>query len=295
MNIIINVNGFPLGDELSINRNLIIDLIVTKSINLNNLFIYTCNDRKFLYDKFINNIIICEEKKLHDNDFLNFKIYNATDIILFPSVNWNIFGSYKNSLSKIITNPMIPLLNNYQRINYFANEKKPEFKQIATNINFLNLDYDFLNNFFILIHHRRKNDGAWDQDIDSLNILINKLIDKYHIVIFTNDNIHNKVNKQTFIINNLHEYASLMHHHNCKALISVWSGGGQIGQYFCNSKVIQYFHPCQIQHNEFDENGKLYNCWLDSSNAFDFTTFSNCERFFFKNFKTMVDNLDSIL
>mgnify|MGYP003352815619 CR=1 FL=1 len=84
-----------------------------------------------------------------------------------------------------------------------------------------------------------------------------------------------------------------MHNINCIALISVWSGGGQLGQYCCNSKVIQYFNSCQIQANDCKDKDK-FNLWLQSPNAFDFATFSDCERLFFPSFNDMILNINNI-
>ena len=188
---------------------------------------------------------------------------------------------------------MIHDLENYQRINYFANENNNlEFKTYATNIKYIiDNNLKFINEKFIILHYRIKNDNMWDETLSNLNILINKFINKYKIIIFTentidpfNDNIH--------IIYNLQEYATYMNHKNCIALISVWSGGGQLGQYCNNSKVIQYFSPCQINGNE-NLKEKL-NVWLQSPNAYDFATFSDCERLFFSSFNDMLLYIDNI-
>ena len=293
-NIIIDLRSL-LGDEMSMARNLIIDLIITKNVDNENLFIYTCKDRKFLYENFIKNIIVSEDILWDDIDLNIFKKYTFTDIISFPSVVWQICGSYKHSLYCKITHPLITELNNYQRINYFANEQRAEFKKFALDINYIKIKNEIVDKKFILIHHRVKNDGAWDQSISELKELIKNFINKYKIIVFTNDDVQNQFISSAYCTNNLQEYASLMHHTNCVAVISVWSGGGQLGHYCCNSKVIHYYHQIQCHSNEFDNNGKMNDIWLTSPNAFDYATFSNCERYFYKNFDSMMKNINLII
>ena len=83
---------------------------------------------------------------------------------------------------------MIHELENYQRINYFAKENNNlEFKRYATNIKYLtNNNLKFIDQKFIIIHYRKKNDNLWDETIQNLNILINLFINKYKIIIFIN-------------------------------------------------------------------------------------------------------------
>ena len=86
-----------------------------------------------------------------------------------------------------------------------------------------------------------------------------------------------------------------MNHENCVAVISVFSEGGQLGQICSNSKIIQYFHPTQLQATEFDTNNKLYNIWLTSPNAFDFHCYTDCERYYYKNIENMLNDLNNII
>jgi hypothetical protein len=135
----------------------------------------------------------------------------------------------------------------------------------------------------------------WDQDISIIDKVIDKVVSKYKLVIFTQYNIKkNILNENIYITHNLQEYVSFMNNKNCIALISVWSGGGQLGQYFCNSKIIQYFDPIQLLYSDFIED-KIDSIWLESPNAFDFTRFSKGEIIFYQNFDKMILNIDNII
>jgi hypothetical protein len=78
----------------------------------------------------------------------------------------------------------------------------------------------------------------------------------------------------------LKEYASFIHSKNCLAVISVWSGGGQLASYCssANTKLIMYFDKCQ---EECLKKELLYK-WINSENAFDFAEFTDVKRFFIK-------------
>ena len=174
-----------------------------------------------------------------------------------------ILGVECNTLYKEIKHQMIKDLNNYQRINYFNNQKNDDFTKIVLNIKYINNLCSFINYKFVVIHHRNKIDNCWNKNMQQLQQMIDIIICKYKIIIFSNETIELEKNNNIYIINNLNEYASYMNHNNCVALIFVWSGDGQLGFYCCNSKVIQYFHPIQLP-VVLDENDKIDKFWLES-------------------------------
>ena len=59
-NLILHFRG-PLGDELCLFRNLIIDLVVNDKITKDNVVVYVAKDRGFLYSEMFPNIINYEE------------------------------------------------------------------------------------------------------------------------------------------------------------------------------------------------------------------------------------------
>jgi hypothetical protein len=79
----------------------------------------------------------------------------------------------------------------------------------------------------------------------------------------------------------LKEFATFIHNDNCIALISVWSGGGQIGGFCNNTKTIMFFDKCQAQYDYFMKNGNVDN-YINSENGFDFCHFTETNRIFIK-------------
>lgn len=282
-------NFLPLGDELSMSRNYLLDLL-NKNIISNDIYIVVHKDRAFLYENIFNNIIYIHDYDV--NSFIDYEKIDFFDGIIWPGYFWDMYHTYQNMLTKELKHH---LFKNYQKINYYnyGPDYDVKFTNLVTNIKYIDIP-TFQNYKFIVIHHRFKNElNHWDQSESSLiNLMIKiKLINVYYkIVIFTHFNFMNS-DDNIYITNNLQEYASYIHHENCIALISVWSGGGQFGQYCCNSKVIMYFDPIQCQgENDFIDN-KINPIWINSPNAFDFATFTHCQREFYPNYQKMIEDL----
>lgn len=280
-NIILYTNGC-LGDELNLDRNMIFDLYYNKFIS-NTIIIYCHEDRTFLYETIFTNIVThkeCDIKNINKYVFNNYKknciLIKISEILLFPGIPMSKYG-YDNMLNINIRVTKDNILN-YNKINYYNNNYPIEFKNLVTNANFLEKLPAFNECKFIVYHHRYKNDNAWDQTIDKLNVIL-KLKDKYNIVIFSKHDFSNLNSEKIYYTNNLKEYASFVNSKNNIALISVWSGGSQLGSYFNNTKVITYFHKIQSQHNYLLLNGNM-NKYINSENGFDFCHFSSSNRIF---------------
>jgi len=174
---------------------------------------------------------------------------------------------------------------NYQKMNYYNSKQSLEFNKLVININYLNELPRFNEQKYIVYHHRIKNDGTWDQSEETLNEILNYK-EKYNIVIFSKKKYNIDDNK-VYFTSNLKEYASFIHHNNCLAIISVWSGGAQLGSYCSNSNLIIYFDDMQLMSHPTIESD--INKWIHSENAWDFCQFSGCNRFFIK--KNEIANL----
>lgn len=282
-NIIFNVSG-ALGDEMSMTRNCVLDLLNNNYIT-KDVVIYCCKDRNFLYENIFTNIFHHEDFTVETVKFKclekfgkEFTIINS--FIVWPVVFWNEYGSYENILDKkiCVTNNNI---FNYHKINYYNSKNhSDEFKKLVTNIKYLEVLPKFNNETFIVYHHRVKNDGAWDSKESELNAILKKQ-KNHNIVIFSNADLdYLNCNQKVYFTKNLKEYASFIHSNNCLAVISVWSGGGQLASYCsnANTKLIMYFDECQTQCND-GMTGNL-NKWINSENAFDFAQFTDVNRIF---------------
>lgn len=287
-NIIFNINpgGLALGDEIGIIRLIVLDLLNNNSIT-KNIVIFCQEDRSFFYENIFTNVF-------HYKDFTvetlkikcleqfgkEFTVITLHDLFFHPCDLWNKYGSYDTILNKKICITKDNIFN-YHKINYYNSKNhSDEFKKLVMNINYLEVLPKFNNEKFIVYHHRVKNDGAWDQKDSILNKILSN-INNYNIVIFSQSDLdYLNCNQKVFFTKKLKEYASFISNKNCLAVISVWSGGGQLASYCsnANTKLIMYFDKCQMQCNDVIT-GNL-NKWINSENAFDFTQFTDVDRIF---------------
>jgi hypothetical protein len=287
---------YCLGDEMSMTRNCILDLLINNYIT-KDVVIYCGKDRNFLYENIFENIftnhedftletvkIKCLEKFGKEFTIIS---YLPHRVLVWPEVLWDEYGGYENILDKniCITNSSRYHSNNnifnYHKINYYNSKNHSnEFKKLVTNINYLKVLPKFVNETFIVYHHRVKNDGLWNQNDNQLNRIL-KNQNNYNIVIFSQSDLdYLNCNQKVFFTKNLKEYASFIHSNNCLAVISVWSGGGQLASYCsnANTKLIMYFDKCQLKHSNGINNN--LNKWINSENAFDFAQFTDVNRIF---------------
>ena len=192
------------------------------------------------------------------------------------------YGTYTDMLDKNIKITIDNNIFNYEKINYYNSKShNNDFKKLVLNINYMDKLPTFCDNKFIVYHHRIKNDNAWDQTDQTLEKIL-KLKNKFKLVIFSRKNIDIK-DENIYFTSNLKEYASIINSNNCLAMISVWSGGGQIGSYCNNSKLIMYFDENQNQYSYGLSDDYLQSHiskFINSQNGFDYCQFSNCNRIF---------------
>lgn len=299
-NIIYYLEAHALGDEIHMHRNVLLSLLEQNLIS-NDVVIYCLLDRKFLYSKIFKNIFCYEEagdleaiKAFCDIKFKkNFLIVKNFDVCFSIWEIWRKNGGFHNTLecNVEITRPNV---FGYRKINYFNNNTlSPKFRELVKNIEYLDDIPKFKNQKYIVYHHRVKNDNLWDADDEMLHTML-KYAEKYNLVIFTRMKL--EINKPNiYITSNLQEYATYINHTNCLAVISIWSGGGQLASYCSTSKVFMYFHPSQLQHKcDSDQ----LNVYFESQNAFDFCQFSEADRKFvdiqhFMNNPSLIDACDN--
>lgn len=287
-NIIFDINPcrLALGDEIGITRLIVLDLLNNNSITKNTV-IYCEEDRSFFYENIFTNVF-------HYNDFTvetlkikcleqfgkEFTVIASHDLFIHPCALWSQHGSYCDILDKNLCITKDNIFN-YHKINYHNSKNhSDEFKKLVMNINYLEVLPKFNNETFIVYHHRVKNDGAWDSKESELNAILKKQ-KNHNIVIFSKADLdYLNCNQKVYFTKNLKEYASFIHSNNCLAVISVWSGGGQLASYCsnANTKLIMYFDECQLQCNDCINNN--LDKWINSENAFDFAQFTDVNRIF---------------
>jgi hypothetical protein len=262
-----------LGHEIHITRIMVLDMLLKNKVNTDDIIV-TFDDRKFLYSKIFTNIINYE--KFLELDKKNYDVINIIDY----SVNLQVEN------------------DDLKRINYTIPDKfyNDELKNLCLKIDYVNLDFEFLNNYFLIIHHR------YNAKIENLEEII-KIIKKkdIKIIIFNSDisNLKNKIkDKSIFYIDNLQIYASLLNNKNCKLLISEWSGGGQLSAYTSNCKILYYYDAYTWIYNpNIDEKQRELNSLNGKyiSKDYDFKSFMNNERLYYKNSEEFIKVLDNII
>jgi hypothetical protein len=282
----INTNNFThLGHELHTARSLIFDLLCKKIISVENTTIVTIQDRLFLYNHIFKNTISHYENKLDLNNYkyiVNLDNSILTNPRMFFS-NTNYFHNKTNYIFNGLYNPIG--FNKYNNI---------EFTNLVTNCN-ANVLNPF-DNEFIIIHYRNYKNvpdiKCWNYKTDDnieefINLLFSLKKNYKNIVIFGNLNEIININDINIkLCNNLQDYVSYMKSDNCKAIISVWSGAGQLGQFFFNKEILYYMSPHQTESYKFPSFSKVqYNNTINDIFAWDFQTFSKCTRYWFNDLK----------
>lgn len=157
-----------------------------------------------------------------------------------------------------------------------------KFTSLALNIKYLDFLPKFQNEKYIVYHHRQKG-NSWDTTIEQLSIFISNF-SNYNIVVFSGDmknfediSVQFKENQKIYFTSNLQEYATFMHSENCEAIISVWSGGGQLALYCANhAKIIMFFDKIQLP-----VINDAINDFINYENAFDLVHFTKSKRYFY--------------
>ena len=151
-NIIYYLESHALGDEIHMQRNVLLSLLENNFIS-NQTVIYCLADRRFLYSKIFKNIFCydkvgnLEEIKLlcEDKFCKSFTVIKNFDICFSIWDIWRNNGGFHNTLIKdiLITKPNAL---GYEKINYYNNiSYSNTFKELVTNINYLEQIQKFQN------------------------------------------------------------------------------------------------------------------------------------------------------
>lgn len=209
-----------LGHEIHATRCVIIDMLLQKYIDEDDIIVVKNDERKFLYNLLFKRVITIHEFSLIDN----IQEYNVIDLFLISENPGNI------------RTHCIP------NFEYSKNYYTEEFKNNLLKLNFFG-DVE-VNENFVLVHHR------YNCDISILRKIYYKIRELYgdvKIIIF-NYNIQNLgdvLNSDSsisniFLIDNLNLYSTYLHKKECILFISEWSGGGQLAQYCFGGKIRYY-------------------------------------------------------
>ncbi len=277
-----------LGHEIFFTRKIVLILLSNNLIKDEYIIVTAYNDRKCLYSNIFKNVITFNEFIAH-NSLLNENVIDLCPYLLsLFAVEEKILKEIGAPNGKTISCLKKLGLNeeNLCDNKIFQNCNTETLNNLCCNINFIDLNNTIFKNIiqsdFIIIHIR--------PTTKYLDYIYN-LIDNFGIkaVIFTQlSNIPDKY----LHTSDLQIYASLLNNNNCKFFMSEWSGGGQLAQFCCKSKILYYFDFYPQTYFNYNEqtyrecNDKnFFECW-DHYNPI------NCKRVFLKNDE--FENIDFI-
>jgi len=262
-------------------------------------------DRKFFYDIFVT-----------EKNVFSFSQFTEFEYIIKPPQKLNDYLDVDSNFFL-----KFPNFKNHQPVNLKTYAAPPTYCQFSTNNDLKEIGYnipdkyyddDFVNiakkfnllpyneienlissstQLFIVIHHR------YGSSIDNLKNICSKFPSEILKIIFCSNvsEIEKEFRKlQNFlIINDLRTYATILKDQRCKLLISEWSGGGQISQYFLGPQGhVWYYYDSYpdiynftMTHKIWEINSKLgsyFNCW-------DFKCISGCNISHFPNLDSLLN------
>jgi hypothetical protein len=275
-----------LGHELHLARFFLFDLLQKNKITLDDIVVTMKKDRFFLYDKMFKNTITWDDYCInHINEkstVLNLVEYSKGLPIKPPTLEFEKINYHCDQFEKT------PILDNWiKEINLFNLNEMTEYKNL-------------LNDDFIVIHVRSKFGEQWcnfKESSSKLPKIIEKIREKTqkNIILFSFKPLNCSF-ENVYYINDLKILASFLSKETCKLFLSEWSGAGQLSQYCCNSKVVYYFdaYPSMNYENIYIEAQKSAN-GKDPYSFFDFKCVTNCERFYYKTYDQMLENLHAFI
>jgi len=252
------IRANTIGHEIHITRPILLFLLSKNLISINDTIVTKSKERFFLYTSIFKNVI-------------EYDSFNPIDIEYYYLTDLNtLCGGMDQEPLKIEKKFDILLYVRKNatlvRSNYYTN--------YINSINYLEIQED---KQFAIVHNRHIHYESYynkDKNINMTKEIIQTLLElKLKVYIFTNVNFKSEEN--VIFINDIHVYASLMHHPSCLAVISEYSGAGQLSQY-CHNKDIYYYangYPVYKDQSSIDEGNHENNIYL----KFDIKKFSNAK------------------
>lgn len=218
-----------IGHEIHMTRPILLFLLANGLITVDDTIVTKSNERFFLYSNIFKNIIEYKDLPI-DADAVDLTTMNT---LFEEKHNFNMILDVEKKYS-ILTK----IRNNLINVKTYA------FNELISKIHYCDIDPQFLNKPFVVIHHRHVTyNNVTSDDLSIIRAFIDIIISNFpdlNVVVFSSipiDFNHASVHN----INNISTYASFMNNEKCIALISQFSGGGQLAQY-CHGKNIIYYN-----------------------------------------------------
>lgn len=286
--ILSNLDLDCLGHELHLARFILFDLLQKNKITLDDFLVTMKKDRFFLYDKMFKNTITwddyCVNHVNEKNTVLNLVEYSRGLPIRPPTIEFEKINYHCDQFEKT------PILDNWIKDISLCNlDEMEEYKRLA-------------NDDFIIIHVRSKFGEQCQCNFKESSGKLPKIIEtirektQKNIILFSFKPVECNY-ENVYCINDLKTLASFLSRDNCKLFLSEWSGGGQLSQYCYNGKTIYYFdaYPSMDYEKHYIEAQKNTNSDNNVFLWFDFKCVTNCERFYYKTYDQMLENLHTFI
>jgi hypothetical protein len=268
------VRANTIGHEIHITRPILLFLLSKNLITTLDTIVTRNKERFFLYSSIFKNVIEYNEFNEDKQEYyyltdLNTMCEGLDQDLLKIEKRFNILLDVRHGNVKIRNSFYDNLV---LKINYYTIfEEKP----------------------FIVVHNRHVNyEGYYNMEnnVSMTKQIVNTIL-KLNIKVYIFTNVIEKFenNENVVTINDVHTYATLMNHNKCLAVISEYSGAGQLSQYCHNKEIYYYKNNYNIYENYDDliganhENNIYY--------KFDTKLFSNAVIYNFINYHEILEQL----
>ena len=274
------IRANTIGHEIHITRPVLLFLLSKNLISTDDTIVTKDKERFFLYSSIFKNVI-------------EYDSFNPTDKEYY----------YLTDLNTLCEGTDIEPLKIEKRFSLLLDVRKNNtFIRSEIYTNYINkIDYLDLENLsyyqknqdkpFAIVHNRHIMYESYyntDNNINMTKEIIETLL-QLELKVFLFSNVNFEINENVTFINTVDVYASLMHHDNCVAVISEYSGAGQLSQY-CHNKDIYYYpngYPVYKDQLSIDEGNHENNIY----SKFDTKKFSNAT---IHNFNTHTELINYI-
>jgi hypothetical protein len=253
------IRANTIGHEIHITRPILLFLLSNHLININDTIVTKNNERFFLYSEIFSNVI----------DYDSFINKNILEEEIIDITHLNSLIENKNDLNyKLDIEEQFPLLKDI-RFNKILIQNEL-YKTFIKQIKFINIEN--IDKEFIVIHDRQTSYSI--SNINETINVVNNILQNFpnlNIIIF---NVLNNLpisSEKIKIIHRIDEYASYMNHYNCKAVISPFSGGGQLSQFCHNVHIYYYCNGAYDFYNDYKLNIEyIYNVANEPNNIYNY-------------------------
>jgi predicted O-methyltransferase YrrM len=266
------VRANTIGHEIHITRHIVLFLLSKNLISLNDTIVTKNKERFFLYNSVFKNVIEYDTFNPNGDEFYYVNELN----LLHENISYEPLDIEKR----------FSLLLDVRKHNIFI--RSEIYTNYIKRINYLPI---YEENQFAVVHNRHiMYESYYDQDknINMTKEIIKTLL-QLQLKVYVFSNIYFETEENVLFINDMHVYASLMNNSNCIAVISEYSGAGQLSQY-CHNKDIYYYANGYPVYNdpsiiyEANDKNNIYS-------KFDMKVFSDAK---IHNFRTHTEVIQSL-